>query len=256
MQFLKLYNLLAFFCTTTGVLAAPTSPAVSCARFDFRADGGRTLCSQEAAYKWDGESTTVTQGYDTSGSSCDHVLEISVAREVIKTRFCPGMDGSKTLTNQEKIASLKKLRQIINAGALPQQRNTFFITTAPEQVKGRAVETWLDSIVFKATMFVNSEKTSKRLKALYSPQKLIAVGDYLSKTEANSLKVANLIDNALAAEAAKIYVIERKKCKFSLAAGKSTKDTWGAFLEWYKEVVTAAEADMNAAAQASNSGQK
>ncbi|THU87404.1 hypothetical protein K435DRAFT_804335 [Dendrothele bispora CBS 962.96] len=155
------------------------------------------------------------------------VLEISVAIKFIKTRFCPGMDGSKTLTNQEKMASLKKLRQIINAGAPPQQRNTFFVTTAPEQV---------------------SKETSKRLEASYSPQKLIAVGDYLFKTEANSIKVGNLIDNALAAEA--------KKGKFSLAAGKSIKDTWGVFLEWYKEVVTVAEADMNAAAQASNPGQK
>ncbi|THU83742.1 hypothetical protein K435DRAFT_807295, partial [Dendrothele bispora CBS 962.96] len=211
MQFLKLYNFVAFLLTTTGhgVLAAPTNSAVSCAGFDFREDGGRSLCSQEAAYKWDGESTTVKQGHDTS-STCDHVLEISVAVKVIKTRFCPGMDGSKTLTDQEKTSSLKKLRQIINAGVPSQQRNTFFVTTASEQVKGRAVETWLWSKTFKATMFVNSEKTSERLDAPYSPQKLIAVGDYLSKTEANSVKVGNLIDNALAAEA--------KKGKFSLAA--------------------------------------
>ncbi|THU79773.1 hypothetical protein K435DRAFT_875085 [Dendrothele bispora CBS 962.96] len=249
MQFLKLYSLVAFFLTTTGVLAAPTTSTVSCKNFDFRESGGQSLCSPEAAYKWDGESTTVEQGHDTS-STCDHVLEISVAAQVIKTRFCPGMDNSKTLTDEEKTASLEKLKKIINAGAPPQQRNTFFFTTAAEAVKGRAVEKWVNSKgAFKAAMFVNLEKTSPNLKASYSPQKLIAVGDYLSgKTKANSVKVSNLIDNALAAEA--------KKGKFTLETGKSTKVTWGEFLEWYEEVVTAAEADMKAATQTSNSGQE
>ncbi|KAJ3897915.1 hypothetical protein F5879DRAFT_1072181 [Lentinula edodes] len=215
------------------VLAAPVT-TVLCETYNFRSSGagvgGRALCSEESAYKWDGTSTSVTPEYD-SGSTCDHVLEVSIATLVIQQRFCPGMDASKTLTNEQKTTSLEKLKNIINAqGVTKAQRNTFFFTVAPEAVKGRAVEKWVQSkFAYLAKQFLQTEKTSARLKAGYSPVKMVALGDYLTKTQANSNKVANLLDNAMASEA--------RAGGFPLKAGTSTTiAVWKKFLAWYAEV--------------------
>ncbi|KAJ3873291.1 hypothetical protein F5051DRAFT_432316 [Lentinula edodes] len=216
------------------VLAAPVT-TVLCETYDFRISGagvgGRALCSEESAYKWDGTSTSVTPEYDSAGSTCDHVLEVSIATLVIQQRFCPGMDASKTLTNEQKTTSLEKLKNIINAqGVTEAQRNTFFFTVAPEAVKGRAVEKWVQSkFAYLAKQFLQTEKTSASLKAGYSPAKIVALADYLTKTQANSNKVANLLDNAMASEA--------KAGGFPLKAGTSTTiAVWKKFLAWYAEV--------------------
>ncbi|KAF5343803.1 hypothetical protein D9758_016216 [Tetrapyrgos nigripes] len=256
MQILKLSKFVAFSLTITGIFAG------SCETFNFRADGGRALCSRDAAYKWDGKSTSVTKEYDDhvdAKNTCDHVLQLNIAIQVIKSRFCPSLDDSR-LSNEEKTSSLEKLKNIINKGESPSERNTFFVTEDVDALKGRAVEIWNEKNQFLPKMYLVSEKINK---SPYSPQKLIATGDYLSKTGANSVEVAIRLDTAMKKEAAKSRSSEQKKRGFTLKTkdklGKdirSTEDTWRAFLKWYEEVVTEAEKEMNTAAQASNSRSK
>ncbi|KAF5324416.1 hypothetical protein D9758_018974 [Tetrapyrgos nigripes] len=182
-------------------------------------------------------------------------------RQVIRSRFCPALDRSN-LSDEQKTDSLDILKNIINEKWSPERRNTFFVTKDVEAVKARAVEKWIgnknkfpkDTGKYSPQQYFKDEH-KERDNIPYSPQKLIATGDYLSQTEANSVKVANLLDNAMWDEAARIR--KSGKNNFSLTNGtKLTKDTWCEFLKWYKEVVKEAEREINEAAQDSNSQSK